>query len=272
MLNFPALHLTFGTADKKPDAKSKIHKDYDIIVSYFLLEVKLNPSDSRLLIRVKSNFHSDDKYAILFSMSMFREHWIGGLVAYSTFFIISLIVTFTVPILYDTLPQEWNPTIPPVRDVVKIIGCFAVAVLFGLWPDVDIKSKSQKIFYTVLFGLNVGLIVFLQKYLESALLGLFAMLPIMSKHRGWTHAKITMILLPSVFLLIPIYAAYSEWETAGSFVDSLNAVREWDGLTDAVRNGFPFYVASFVGYATHLHLDGILFRSRKAQRRKARVN
>ena len=222
--------------------------------------------------RVKSNFYSGDKYAILFAMSMFREHWIGGLVAYSAFFTISLITTFTVPILYDTVPQEWNPTIPPVRDIVKIIGCFVVAVLFGLWPDVDIKSKSQKIFYTVLFALNVVLIVFFQKYLESALLGLFAMLPIMSKHRGWTHAKVTMILLPGVFLLIPIYAAYSEWETNGTLIDALTALREWEGLMEAIRSGFPFYVASFIGYATHLHLDGILFRSRKAQRRKARVN
>ena len=205
-------------------------------------------------------------------MSMFREHWIGGLVAYSIFFIISFITTLAVPILYDSVPQEWNPTIPPVSDFVKIVGCFAVAVLFGLWPDVDIKSKSQKIFYSVLFALNVVLIVFLQKYLESALLGLFAMLPIMSKHRGWTHAKITMILLPSVFLFIPIYAAHSEWETDGNLIDIFNALRGWEGLKDTVRIGFPFYVASFIGYAMHLHLDGILFRSRKAQRQKARSN
>ena len=205
-------------------------------------------------------------------MSMFREHWIGGLVAYSTFFIISLIATFAVPIFYDGMPQEWNPTIPPVRDLIKIIGCFVVAVLFGLWPDVDIKSKSQKIFYRVLFVLNVVLIVFLQKYLEAALLGLFAMLPIMSKHRGWTHAKITMILLPIVFLLIPIYIGYPEWQSSGNLVDHFKALRDWDYLPHAILSGLPFYVAGFIGYATHLHLDGILFRSRKAQRQKARAN
>ena len=205
-------------------------------------------------------------------MSMFREHWISGLVAYSTFFIISLITTFTVPIFYDSVPQAWNPTIPPVTDFIKIIGCFAVAVLFGLWPDVDIKSKSQKIFYRVLFVLNVVLIVFLQKYLESALLGLFAMLPIMSRHRGWTHAKITMILLPVVFLLIPIYTGYPEWQSRGNLVDHFNALRDWDHLPDAILSGLPFYIASFIGYATHLHLDGILFRSRKAQRQKARAS
>ena len=205
-------------------------------------------------------------------MSMFREHWIGGLVAYSTFFIISLIATFAVPILHNGVAQGWNPTISPITAPLKIIGCFAVAVLFGLWPDVDIKSKSQKIFYSVLFVVNLVLIVFLQKYLESALLGLFAMLPIMSKHRGWTHAKTTMILLPGVFLLIPIYSAHSEWATDGNLVDLFNALAEWDGLTDAFRSGVPFYVASLIGYASHLHLDGILFRSRKAQRQKARAN
>ena len=204
-------------------------------------------------------------------MSMFREHWIGGLVAYSAFFIISLIATFVVPILYDGISQGWNPTIPLITAPLKIIGCFAIAVLFGLWPDVDIKSKSQKIFYSVLFIVNVVLIVFLQKYLESALLGLFAMLPIMSKHRGWTHAKITMILLPSIFLLIPIYSAHSEWTTDSNLVDSFNALIEWEGLAEALRSGVPFYVASFIGYASHLHLDGILFRSRKAQRQKARA-
>lgn len=205
-------------------------------------------------------------------MSMFREHWIGGLVAYSTFFIISLIVTFAVPILHDGVAQGWNPTISPITAPLKIIGCFAVAVLFGLWPDVDIKSKSQKIFYSVLFVVNLVLIIFLQKYLESALLGLFAMLPIMSKHRGWTHARTTMILLPIVFLLIPIYSAHSEWATNDNLVDLFNALAEWDGLTESLRSGVPFYVASLIGYASHLHLDGILFRSRKAQRQKARTN
>ncbi len=205
-------------------------------------------------------------------MSMFREHWIGGLVAYSTFFIISLIVTIAVPIFYDTVPETWNPTIPPVLDFLQIIGCFVIAVLFGLWPDVDIKSKSQKIFYRVLFLLNVVLIVFFQKYLESALLGLFAMLPIMSKHRGWTHAKVTMILLPGVFLLIPIYTDYAEWVSGANLVSDFYGLRDWDDLPDALLSGLPFYVASFIGYASHLYLDGILFSSRKAQRQKARAN
>ena len=34
----------FITTRKKPVAKSKIRQDYDVIVSYSVVEVKLNPS------------------------------------------------------------------------------------------------------------------------------------------------------------------------------------------------------------------------------------
>ena len=202
-------------------------------------------------------------------MSMFREHWIGGLVAYSTFYIVSLIVTIAVSVL-DAVPVAWNPTIS--LNPLKVIGCFTIAVLFGLWPDVDIKSKSQRIFYTILFVLNAALIVFWRKYLESALLGLFAMLPIMSKHRGWTHARVTMLLLPGLFLLVPIYATYPEWHSGGTLLDAFDALLKSEELPSLILTGLPFYVASFIGYASHLYLDGILFRSRKAQRRKVRAS
>ena len=218
---------------------------------------------------MKIRFRFYDKTCYTIAMSMFREHWIGGLVAYSTFFIVSLIATIAVSVFY-TVPVAWNPTIS--LNPLKGVSCFAIAVLFGLWPDVDIKSKSQKIFYSLLFVLNVALIIIWRKYLESALLGLFAMLPIMSRHRGWTHARVTMILLPGLFLLVPIYATYPEWNSSSRLLDVFDALLESEELPSLILTGLPFYVASFIGYASHLYLDGILFRSRKAQRRKARAS
>lgn len=203
-------------------------------------------------------------------MSMFREHWIGGLSSYTVFFILSLVVTISVSISYG-LSFDWNPTIS--MNPVEIIGCFVVALLFGLFPDVDIKSRSQKVFYSVLFVLNASLILIFQRYFEAALLGLFAMIPILSKHRGWTHSKITMILLPSLFLVIPLYAEYSGygigWEELPAIFDSLV---EYENLPETFHSGIAFYVAGLIGYASHLYLDGILFRSRKSQRRKTRAN
>ena len=201
-------------------------------------------------------------------MSMFREHWIGGLTAYSIFFIISFIVTLSVSIVYGS-PFDWNPTI--LMDPFGILACFTIALLFGLFPDVDIKSKSQKIFYSLLFLLNLSLILFFQRYLEAAILGLFAILPILSKHRGWTHSRITMILLPGLLLVIPLYVEYSGygvgWKELSELLDSL-VVHEQ--LEETFRSGLAFYSAGIIGYASHLFLDGILFRSRKAQNRKTR--
>ena len=44
-------------------------------------------------------------------------------------------------------------------DLIDIILYGAVAVMFGLWPDVDIKSKGQKIFYSIFFVTDLYLII-----------------------------------------------------------------------------------------------------------------
>lgn len=190
-------------------------------------------------------------------MSMFREHYIGGLIAYSSFFGISICAS-VIGNLALQLPIDWNPTIP--LDPWKIGGCFAIAVLSGLWPDVDIKSKSQSIFYRIFLGFNLVLIL-RERYIESAFLGLCAMLPLIGKHRGWTHSRLTMLLLPATFLILPIYFHRDVFDRSDLLSPQNLAL---------VKDGLPFYAASLIGYATHLHLDGILLRSRKAQRRKAR--
>lgn len=196
-------------------------------------------------------------------MSMFREHWIGGLTAYSVFFILSLAVSISVSIIFG-LPFDWNPTIS--LNLVVIVGCFVVALLFGLWPDVDIKSKSQKIFYTVLFVFNAVLIFVFKFYTAAALIGLFAMLPILSRHRGWTHSRVTMILLPGLFFVIPIYFEYPNWNIgAVELTDLIDSLLKWDKLTDVLQDGLIFYLAGVVGYASHLYLDGILFRLRRVK-------
>lgn len=195
-------------------------------------------------------------------MSMFREHWLGGLTAYSVFFIVSLIATVSVSIVYGS-PFDWNPTI--ALDPIGILACFTLALLFGLFPDVDIKSKSQRIFYTLLFVLNLSLLLF-QRYLESAILGLFAILPILSKHRGWTHSRITMILLPGLFLVIPLYVEYSGYGVGWRDLPELfDSIVEKENLDETIRSGLAFYVAGLIGFASHLFLDGILFRSRKSK-------
>lgn len=161
-------------------------------------------------------------------MSAFKEHVFGGIAAYLVFFSVILLTIFLPePILslrHDSLvwiaQSGWG-----------ILLCFLTALLSALWPDVDIQSHSRKIFYRIFLVMDIYLLL-VKEYRIAAFLGLFAILPMIGKHRGWTHSKITMILLPLPFLIFPMLA---KGEVA------------WSGL--------PFYTASVLGYASHLALD-----------------
>ncbi len=188
-------------------------------------------------------------------MSMFREHWIGGLVVYTSFFAISLGIALAGVFVFQQ-PTDWNPTVS--LGPLKIVACFVIAVLSGLWPDVDTKSKSQQIFYRLFLISNV-ILIYKGYYAISAFFGLFAMFPLIGNHRGWTHSRLTMLLLPAVFLILPIYFQRDQLDRH-ELLAAQNLI--------LLKAGLPFYTASLIGYATHLHLDGILLRSRKAQRRQ----
>ena len=109
-------------------------------------------------------------------------------------------------------------------------------MLFGLFPDVDTNSKAQDIFFGVAFPLNIVLIW--NGYLQAAAyLGLIAMLPIVSHHRGWTHKKWAMIVVPLPILLVP-----------------------WLYNENALPIAVVYYGAAVVGYFSHLLLDGLIWR------------
>jgi hypothetical protein len=117
-----------------------------------------------------------------------------------------------------------------------LFGAFVVAVLFGLWPDVDTNSKGQDIFFGIAFIVDIVLI-WTGRLEAAAYLGLLAMTPIVGKHRGWTHAKLAMLLVPLPIVLIPY-------------------VNNHNNLTF----GLLFYGAAVVGYFSHLLLDGLIWK------------
>lgn len=109
---------------------------------------------------------------------------------------------------------------------------YFIAILFGLWPDIDTNSKGQDIFFTAGFFLDIVLIW--QGYIEAAAyLGLLAMTPIIGKHRGWTHSKWAMLLVPLPIVIV-------------SFLYR-------DALVPAA---VIIYGAAVAGYFSHLLLDG----------------
>lgn len=112
---------------------------------------------------------------------------------------------------------------------------FAQGVFFAwlgaLFPDIDTKSKGQKLLYAILFVTLIGLFVY-GKYLMGAAITLCAFLPLFVNHRGLLHSftfimGITFICVAACTLQFPLYASA------------------------AMRNGLFFLVGVF----SHLILD-----------------
>lgn len=123
-----------------------------------------------------------------------------------------------------------------LSDWQMVAGMFVVAMLMGLWPDIDTNSKGQDIFFSVAFLFDVLLIS--QGYLEAAAyLGLLAMTPIVGKHRGWTHSKWAMLLVPLPIVVFP-----------------------YINKSSILVTYLLFYGAAVAGYFSHLLLDGRITR------------
>lgn len=117
-----------------------------------------------------------------------------------------------------------------------ILAVFVIGVLFGLFPDVDTNSKAQDMFFGIAFPLDILLIW--QGYIQAAAyLGLIAMLPIVGHHRGWTHKKWAMIVIPLPILMIPYL-----------YNDAILPVST------------IYYGAAVTGYFSHLFLDGLIWK------------
>lgn len=124
-----------------------------------------------------------------------------------------------------------------LEDWQLLVGLFVVAVLFGLWPDIDTNSKGQNIFFGIAFIADILLIV-TGRFEAAAYLGLLAMTPIIGKHRGWTHSKVAMLAVPLPILLVPYL--YNQ---------------------NLLPIAAIIYGAAVLGYFSHLLLDGLIIRA-----------
>jgi hypothetical protein len=123
-----------------------------------------------------------------------------------------------------------------LHDWQMVAGLFVLSMLFGLWPDIDTNSKGQDIFFGAAFVIDVLLIA--NGLLEAAAyFGLICMFPVLGKHRGWTHSKLAMVLVPAPIVLVPY-------------------------LNDSsiLATYLIFYGAAVAGYFSHLLLDGRIVR------------
>jgi uncharacterized integral membrane protein len=160
-------------------------------------------------------------------VSGYKGHIAGGIVANGVYLL-------GVKSLPGEMLERWDISL---QDWQLIVGLFVIAVLFALFPDVDTNSVGQNIFFGIAFIAMIILIV-AGKFEPAAYLGLLAMMPVIGKHRGWTHHKLAMFLVPAPILIIPYLHNQHVWTL-----------------------GLLIYGAAVAGYFSHLLLDGQIIRS-----------
>lgn len=159
-------------------------------------------------------------------MSGYKGHIVGAIVVNAAY-------VGAVKFLPGEMLERWDISL---QDWQLLVGLFVIAILFGLFPDVDTNSMGQNIFFGTAFVAMIVLIVS-GKFEPAAYLGLLAMLPIVGKHRGWTHSKLAMFLVPSPILIIPYLNNQEIWTV-----------------------GLLIYGAAVAGYFSHLLLDGEIIK------------
>lgn len=170
-------------------------------------------------------------------MAFFRRHLWGG-------FLATLVAIAGVGIvLWQTGRLEPFLTI---EEAPKLGILIAVGLLSACFPDVDIGSISQRIFYRILLVVDLWLL-YQRNYNAAALLGLGAILPLLGKHRGWTHTWLAAVLVPAVFFLAPML------------------INEQENLFLMICYG-----VSVVAYTSHLVLDGYIGKTVKRATRLVR--
>ena len=146
-------------------------------------------------------------------MASYRGHTVGGIVAVAVMLgACNYLLSF---------PVEW-------RDGATYL---CVGVLGALFPDVDTNSRGQDIFYSVFFVLDIVLIA-VKKYDYAAFLGLVVILPVLGRHRGWTHTWWAMIIVPLPIIILPVIF-----------------------FGAAPRMLAPYYACAVAGYLSHLIVD-----------------
>ncbi|MCP4134339.1 MAG: hypothetical protein GY754_25415 [bacterium] len=175
-------------------------------------------------------------------MSGYEGHMKGGLVSFGILFFFLLIFQ----LIFGSFA------------LVEFPLFFGLCLFGAMWPDSDIGSKSRIVVYIIFLIIDCFLIFFLQYYREAAIFGLFAMLPAISKHRGWTHS-IPWILVVGLPLLAPSFI----FKNNDFLVDvKIHTYR------NLIYAGVPYYLSFLVGAASHLVLDRADYFKKKRSKAK----
>lgn len=178
----------------------------------------------------------------------FKGHVTGGTISGGVLVAAVYYTNQNIPIesgIFDVVKNIGNQ-LPYFEQALKGGFLFIITLFMSLFPDLDTHSTPQK--WYIRFSLGFLLFLYLMKQIDWFIIyALMFPLPMIHKHRGWTHWKLTPWIIS--FLLIFLF----EYNLApGKFIRSSSLGEIFDQI---LRNKFIF-AAIIVGHYTHLALDG----------------
>lgn len=117
-------------------------------------------------------------------------------------------------------------------ETILILG---IVILFALFPDVDTNSKGQYLFCGIILIVDIFFLI-KEAYKLSAIIGFLALLPIVGRHRGWTHTLWAMAVIPLPLIVLPCFVLGLDFSST-----------------------LPYYFAAVTGYFSHLIIDRKFF-------------
>ena len=139
------------------------------------------------------------------------------------------------------------------EDVAAVAG---LTTVFALLPDLDTASVVQRWFYRAMLGVLIWLMG-TGRAEHAAFLGAVSLLPLVHRHRGWTHAWWAALVVPLAALLL--WDGYgialgSRGANLGDTLASLGAevMARWSQVRGPRA---PYAAAMVAGYALHLAVD-----------------
>ena len=126
-----------------------------------------------------------------------------------------------------------------------LVGVMLTAWFMALFPDLDTASIPQRWFLRGMFALLIAALAWGRLDL-FVLLAFAALLPLIHRHRGWTHWRITPWVIPLFLASIHEYLrAQSSWFLGFS----------WENVWEFLGRYWIYVAASVLGHYTHLLLD-----------------
>jgi hypothetical protein len=122
-------------------------------------------------------------------MPSYRVHLVGGFLTY-------------VGILHCM--QSAEPTI------ATILQGLVFCLLGSLFPDIDVKSKGQKVFYILFFCL-LAYLMYQEKYCMFMVVSFLGIIPILVRHRGiFHHVWFLMAITFGLSLIVKSFCGFYE--------------------------------------------------------------